>query len=121
MSPKKLEPLFPAEWKIMKIIWEKKTCAARDVYAAAGEEYGWAISTAKTVLRRLVKKGYLKTTQIGNSFLYKPSQPALKPLCHAADDLLGHAMEGTVAPLLAYMVKKSNLTPDDLAELRSLI
>jgi BlaI family penicillinase repressor len=121
MPPTKSEPLSPSEWKIMQIVWELKSCAARDVYQAAGKIYGWAPSTAKTILRRLVEKGYLKTTQIGNSFLYQPTQPALKSLLHAADDLLGRALNGTIAPLLAYMVKKSDLSKEDIAELRSLL
>lgn len=121
MSPKKQKSLSPSEWKIMQIIWELKSCAARDVYKAAGKTHGWARSTVKTILRRLVEKRYLKTTQIGNSFLYQPTQPAIKSLTHAADDLLGRTLDGTVAPLLAYMVKKSDLSKEDIAELQSLL
>ena len=113
--------LTPAEWKVMKIIWEQKQCAARDVCEAAGHKHGWAVSTVKTILRRLVEKGYLKTTQVGNSFLYRPARPALKSLLGAADTLLENAIEGTVGPLLAYMVKKGDLSAEELAELRSLL
>lgn len=121
MSSKDLEPMSPSEWKVMTIIWEKKACAARDVYQVAGDKYGWAPTTVKTMLRRLVTKGYLKTTQIGNSFLYQPTRPALRPLLRAADELLGRAMAGTVGPLLAHMVKKSQLSQEDIEELRSLL
>ena len=64
------EPLTPAEWKIMKIVWQQGQGAARDVYQVAGAKYEWAPSTVKTILRRLVEKGYLKTSQVGNSFLH---------------------------------------------------
>ena len=114
------EQLTAAEWKVMKIIWEKKSCAARDVTQTAQKEHDWAASTVKTLLRRLVDKGFLKTTQVGNSFLYRPAQGAMKPLYGAADTLLGNALEGTVAPLLAYMAKKSSLSSAELAELREL-
>jgi len=115
------ETLTPAEWKIMKIVWQQGQGAARDVYQVAGKKYGWAPSTVKTILRRLVEKNHLKTSQIGNSFLYRPSRPVLKSLCGAADVLLDHALDGTVGPLLAYMVKKSRLSPEELHELRGLI
>ena len=121
MSPKKIERLTPAEWSVMKIVWDQGKCAARDVYEVAGDEHGWAPSTVKTILRRLVEKGYLKTTQVGNSFLYRPARSMLKSLCGAADSLLKNALEGTVGPLLAYMVKKGDLTPEELSELRSLL
>ena len=121
MSLSDLEPLSRSEWKVMTIIWEKKACAARDVYRDAGDKHGWAPSTVKTMLRRLVEKGYLETTQIGNSFLYEPTRPALRPLLRAADELLARAMDGTVGPLLAHMVKRSQLSQDDIADLRSLL
>jgi predicted transcriptional regulator len=105
----------------MRILWQRKSCAARDVYQAAGEAHGWAPSTVKTLLRRLVEKGYLTTTQVGNSFLYRPARPALKSLCGAADALLENALEGTTGPLLSYMVKKSNLSAEEIEELKSLL
>lgn len=119
--PEPSESLTPAEWKVMNIIWRRKRCAARDVCAEANREHGWAPSTVKTLLRRLVEKNYLQTTQIGNSFLYRPTRPALQALRRAADALLQNALEGTVGPLLAHMVKRSQLSPDELAELRALL
>jgi len=115
------DPLSTAEWKVMKIIWQRGSCAARDVCADAAETEGWAVSTVKTILRRLVEKGYLKTTQVGNSFLYRPTRPALKSLFSAADSLLNNALDGTVGPLLAYMAKKGKLSDDELSELRDLL
>ena len=119
MPAKRPEMLTPAEWKVMKIVWQQGSGAARDVYEVAGDTHGWAPSTVKTILRRLVSKGYLKTTQVGNSFLYRPARPLLKSLYSAADTLLGNALEGTVGPLLVYMVNKGDLSAEELAELRS--
>jgi predicted transcriptional regulator len=121
MSGKSTDPLSPSEWKVMKIVWEKRSCAARDVHQAAAQTDGWAVSTVKTILRRLVDKGYLKTTQVGNSFLYRPVRGALKSLYGAADTLLDNALDGTVGPLLAYMARKSQLSAEELAELKQLL
>jgi predicted transcriptional regulator len=105
----------------MRIAWRLGDCAARDVYSLAGDRHGMSVSTVKTHLRRLVEKGYLSTTQVGNSFLYHPIQPLLGSLKHAADRLLENALEGTAGPLLAYMVKKTPMSSDELAELRALL
>src|SRR5262245_36439956 len=115
------EALTQAEWKIMKIVWGRRSCAARDVYESAGAEHGWAPTTVKTLLHRLVEKGYLTTTQVGNSFLYKPTKPAIKPLLGAADALLDNVLDGLAGPLLAHMVKKSKLSREELSQLRSLL
>jgi BlaI family transcriptional regulator, penicillinase repressor len=121
MTSKRDEALAAAEWKVMRVVWQKKSCAARDVYVETAAQHGWAPSTTKTLLARLVEKGYLHAKRVGNSFLYRPTEPAIKTLSGAADELLSHALEGTVAPLLAHMVKKSKLTGEELAELRQLL
>jgi len=115
------EPLTPAEWKIMKIVWRKKECAARDVYQEAGRQLGWAPTTAKSVLRRLVEKGCLTTTQVGNSFLYRPAESVVKSLLIAADALLENMLEGTTGVVLSHLVEKSKLSPEEVARLRALL
>ena len=116
-----LDPLTPAEWKVMRIVWQLKSCAARDVYEEAGTLFGWAASTVKTHLRRLVEKGHLSATRVGNSFLYKPTCPALRALKQDADRLLANTLEGTTGPLLAYMLQRSRMSPAELDELRALL
>jgi predicted transcriptional regulator len=115
------EPLTAAEWKVMRIVWRRKECAARDVYEEAGRAHGWAPTTAKTVLRRLVDKGYLTTTRVGNSFLYRPARSASKSLHDAADALLANALEGTSGLLISYLVKRSKLSAEELGRLRDLL
>ncbi len=121
MSREAPEPLTVAEWKVMKIVWRRKSCAARDVYEEAAGSQGWAPSTTKTLLRRLVDKGHLTATAVGSSFLYRPARPAWQSLAGAADTLLDNTLEGMDGKLLAYMVRKSRLTPDDMAQLRALL
>jgi BlaI family penicillinase repressor len=116
-----IEALTPAEWKVMKIVWKRKACAARDVYTEAGQSLGWAPTTAKSVLRRLVEKGHLTTTQVGNSFLYRPAESVVKSLLAAADSLLENVLEGTTGLVLSHLVDKSRLSDDELAKLRALL
>ncbi len=113
------DSLTPAEWKIMKILWRRKSCSARDVYTEAGTLYGWAMSTSKTLLRRLVEKGHVKASRLDNSFLYQPARPALGSLLQAADTLLRNAVEGMAGALLVHLVKNSDLSAKDVPEAAS--
>ena len=115
------EPLTAAEWKVMKIVWRLKSCAARDVHQVAGGAHGWAPSTTKTLLRRLVDKGHLSATAVGTSYLYRPARPAWQSIAGAADTLLENTLDGMGGRLLAYLVKKSKLTSEDLVQLRMLL
>jgi len=113
--------LSKAEWKVMKIMWEEHKAMAREVYTIAGKAFGWSPTTVKTLLKRLVDKGYLSATPVGNGFVYRPIHTAVQSLRSAADQLLTNAIEGATGPLVAHMVEKSNLKQADLDLLEELI
>lgn len=115
--------LTPAEWKVMKVVWRHRYrgCAARDVYTETAKTEGWAPTTTKSILRRLVEKGHLNARPVGNSHLYEPAGSALKSLLAAADNLLANMLEGTMGLVITHMVEKSRLSDDELARLRQLI
>jgi predicted transcriptional regulator len=109
------------EWLLMNIVWELKRCAARDACKLAEERHGWAASTTKTYLARLVEKGRLKATRIGNSFLYEPKASLSASLREAADHLLEKMPGAFGGPLLAYMIGKARLGAEDVAELKRVL
>ena len=113
--------LSRAEWKVMKIVWEMQKAMAREIYTLAGEQYAWTPATVKTLLKRLVDKGYVSTTPVGNGFVYRPAQSALAALQSAADSLLTNAVAGATGPLLAHLVEQTALSEDDLDSLQKLI
>jgi BlaI family penicillinase repressor len=115
------EALSRAEWKVMKIVWRRGRVAARDVVAEAAAAHDWRPSTVKTLLKRLVDKGHLQATRVGNSFLYEPVDGPLPALQRAGETLLDHAVEGLAGPLLLHLVKRSRLSAEDLAELKALL
>lgn len=121
MARPSLKALTPLEWKVMHIVWNKKTCTARDVYLLAGDLYGWSPNTVRTHLHRLVKKGFLQATLIGNLYLYRPRKSLAQTLFQLADELLDKALGGHAGLLLCYMVQRSGLSPEDKQELRALL
>ena len=121
MSPAERKDLSKAEWKVMNVVWELRKAMAREVYAIAGEKHSWTPATVKTILKRLVDKGYVTTTRVGNGFVYRPAQTALSTLQSAADALVTNAVEGVTGPLLAHMVERMPLSEADLDSLQKLI
>ena len=63
--------LFDSEWAILQAVWEHEPCAAPTVQEALQEEKGWAYTTVKTLMDRMVKKGLLQTERIRNLYLYR--------------------------------------------------
>jgi BlaI family transcriptional regulator, penicillinase repressor len=121
MSSGERKDLSKAEWKVMKIVWELQKAMAREVYTLAGEQYAWTPATVKTILKRLVDKGYLSTTRVGNGFVYRPAQSALATLQSAADTLITNVVKDVTGPLLVHMVERVPLNEGDLDSLQKLI
>lgn len=112
--------LAPAEWEVMKVLWDKRQAAARDVHAALPEQ-GWSDRTVKTLLSRLVAKGAVEYEQIGNSYLYRPGIKRQTATRQELRSVLGRVVSQTLTPLLSAFVDEADLTDDDIAELERLL
>lgn len=115
-----MKELTAAEWKIMRIVWEQRKAVTREIYAIAAERHGWSAATVKTLLRRIIDKGYISVTKVGNGFLYRPAKSSLHVVKKAVESLLGNAVDGT-GPLLVQLVENAPLSDDDLNSLQKMI
>ena len=61
-----------AEWRIMREVWHWPSVTSRQVHSALHAETGWAYSTVKTMLTRLVEKGALRMSRDGNRSVFEP-------------------------------------------------
>jgi len=118
---KELPELTKAEWLIMKRCWRAGQCTARQVYEKAAKERDWQYQTVKTMLDRLVQKGYVTVDKIGPICLYKPAISQAKAAARAFDNFVGTVLDGTVAPLFAHLAKGRKLSQEELASLRKLV
>ena len=105
----------------MKVVWELRKGMAREIYTIAGKEHSWTPATVKTILKRLVDKGYLATTPVGNGFVYRPAASPISAFCAAADNLIANVVEGVSGPLLAHLVEQAPLSEADLDAIQRLI
>jgi BlaI family penicillinase repressor len=105
----------------MKVIWEGGPMAARDIYARLSSTRDWAYSTVKTLVRRMVAKGWLGYQRVGNSFLYRPAVARKKAQRSAIREFSNRVLDGVLSPFVAYFAEEKQLTAEDLAKLQELI
>lgn len=120
-DPRQLPDLSPAEWDVMTVIWKHGPVAARDVYSHLSEDRTWSYATVKTLLRRIVKKGWVDYDQIGNSYLYRAAVRREKAVFAAIGEFSNRVLDGVLAPFVAYFAKQNDLTPEDLDELEQVL
>lgn len=110
-----------AELDIMKAVWAAPESGAAELHAALAPETGWSIKTVKTLLARLVEKGALTTRQDGRRFLYTAAIDQADYQARATRAFVDKLFAGRAAPLVAHLADTKGLTPDDIAELESLL
>jgi len=110
-----------AEWEVMKPIWEQGALTARDVYAALSPDHDWAINTVKTLLSRLVAKGALSYEQVGNTYVYRARLGREEVTRTTLRGFLDRMLDGSAVPLLAHFIEESNLTDEEIANVRRLL
>ena len=120
MTLDEIKNLTAAEWKIMRIVWEERKAMTREIYTIAMERHGWSPATVKTLLRRIIDKGYLSTTKIGNGFLYRPVKSPVSVVGNAVQSLLDNAVDAT-GPILVQLVENTPLSSQDLDSLQKMI
>ncbi len=106
---------------IMKILWKDGRSSAREVHDQLSAAYGWAYSTTKTTMDRMVKKGRLSRENFHGVFLYNPliSKPAglAKLVRNFADNVL-ELDYGSVVSLFA---RSKALTAKEIEELQKIL
>ena len=121
MSPRPAPEILETEWDILDVLWDAQRGTARDVAEALTDKRGWAYSTVKTMLDRMVEKGLVSARQVGNVWEYTPALPRHKAQRRAWRRFVDVAFGGAVAPTLAFVAKETRLTRQQRDELRTLL
>ena len=89
--------ITPAEWQIMRVAWTLGHVTSTEMIDILQCKVAWKPATIKTLLRRLVQKGALKTTRVGRAFVYEPQVEEQPTMNQAADESLRAACWQNVA------------------------
>lgn len=93
--------ITPAEWQVMRIIWTLGHSTSSQIIDILQQKVDWKPATIKTLLRRLVEKGALKTTKQGRAFIYTPLIKEQITMNEAADQLFNSICEMHVGSTLS--------------------
>ena len=113
--------LSEAEWKVMRILWDRHPATAREVLEDLEAETGWAYTTTKTILARLAEKGAVKATKRANTSLYAPVVTRDAARKEAVKGLLERAFDGTFGSLMHHLVDQHKLTARERRDLQTLL
>jgi len=113
--------LTESEWAIIKTVWRQQPCAAPDVQEALAASHGWAYSTVRTLMDRMVAKGLLHAEKIRNLTLYRAAVSRRQAQVTELRYALRHAFDGALKPMVETLLSAETLSASDLDELEALI
>lgn len=113
--------LSEAEWTVMNAVWKRSPASARDVLETIESETGWAYTTVKTMLTRLVEKGALKTHKRANTGLFEPTVSRSQARRSAVRSLLEKAFDGTFGSLVQHMITQEKLSAKERKKLAAML
>jgi|SRR6267142_209458 len=110
------------ELEILKILWRDGRSPVRHVrqsLAKTGREL--AHTSVTTIMTIMTRKGYLKRITQDSAHLYTPLLKEQSTLRRMLNDLVDRAFGGAASAVALHLLKTSDLTRDDLKELRELV
>jgi BlaI family penicillinase repressor len=113
--------LFDSEWAILQVVWEREPCAAPTVQEALEKDKGWAYTTVKTMMDRMVKKGLLRTERIRNLYLYRSAITRAQAQRSEIMRTVKRAFDGALTPMVQFLIENEKLSGEEYRRLESLI
>lgn len=113
--------LAPTELEVMKVLWAEGRLAAREVHERLPASLGWAASTTRTVLDRMVGKGLVEKVPFHGLNLYRPAISRAAGLAPLVRDFAARVLEMDAQPVVSLFAESGALAPEELAELERLV
>lgn len=113
--------LTKLEWVLMDALWEAGQATATDLQRNLEKSQGWAYSTVKTMLDRLVEMGHVKARRVGNVYEYSPKLKRLTVVGRAVDEVTERLFDGSVAPFIQCLIQRGKLTTAEVEELQGML
>ena len=113
--------LFEGEWAILQVVWEHEPCAAPTVQDVLRESKGWAYTTVKTTMDRMVRKGFLTKERVRNLYLYRSAVTRAQAQRNELLRTAQRAFDGALTPMVQFLMESKKLSDEDYQYLERLI
>lgn len=113
--------LGKSEWFIMEKLWEQAPRTYVQLCHELAEEPGWSRSTVQTMLERMREKGVISFETVGRAKQYYPAVLRDDVAAAEARTLLERAFEGSASMLLSTLVRKKQLSKEEISELHTIL
>ncbi len=113
--------LNDSEWKVMRRLWERGRGGVAELHEELAAETGWAYSTVKTLLERLVEKGAVGIEKARSGRVFIPLLAEGEARRSAFRALLDRAFGGRLEAFAQHLVDSRALSQRERQELAEIL
>jgi len=110
-----------AEGDVLRFIAESGTASVTEVGDYLAATKGLTRNTALTMMERLRTKGFLTRKKVEGLYRYAPVTAKETLMSGIVEDFVGGVLGGSISPLVAYLGRQTEVSSDQLEELRRLV
>jgi predicted transcriptional regulator len=110
-----------SEFEILKLLWKHNQLSSREIHEKTCESTGWAFSTTRTVIERMVKKDYLSKDNFHGINIFKAKVSKVRAFASQISSFADKILERDALSVLPLFAKSDVLSNEELSELQELL
>lgn len=117
------QPLRPSEGEleILKVLWAHGPCTVQQVHEIVGKARGTGYTTVLKVLQIMLAKALVRRDDSERQHVYAAAVTEKRIQRHLVRDFLDRVFSGSSQGLVMSALSAKKASPDELAQIRSLL
>lgn len=111
----------PSEWEVMRVIWTRNPITSKKVSEILKEKKGWKLSTTKTLIGRLVKKGMITSEAKGREYEYSPIVSQKESVGDMIEEVLNQVCATKIGETIKIILENHELSLSDIEKLEKTL
>lgn len=111
--------LFDSELKIMDVLWKNGDITAKRIAEILKDQVGWNKTTTYTLIKRCIDKGAIE--RIEPKFVCHPLVTIEQARELETTELINKMYDGVADQLVASILGRKNLSPEEIKRLKQLV
>lgn len=118
---KNVPDLSKAEYDVLRSLWKRGELSVREVHDEIQQDTGWAYTTTKTVMDRMVTKKLLKRIKMHGVYVYLPLISRPQGLARFIHFFTNKILEVDKESVLAMFATQTKISKSEVEELKKLL
>ena len=121
MKRKSLDDLGPLQRTVLQMVWELGEASAHQIRERLNQSRDLAYTTVLSAMQKLEKAHWLTHRTEGRTYIYSATQTREQAGARSVKGFLKRVFEGDALAVFQHLIRESDLSPEELRELKQMI